>query len=115
MRILNEQEKRDLLQQILRELSKSQDVLKDSKNRVEYFLRLESIYYNTDSDNFRHYYSDIFACLTLIDGDSEIGNLDILAQNMQTIKDGYLPKNLDDHGSLIDISKEILKLYDIQI
>lgn len=112
MRILNEQEKRDLLQQILRELSKSQDVLKDSKNRVEYFLRLESIYYNTDSDNFRHYYSDIFACLTLIDGDSEIGNLDILAQNMQTIKDGYLPKNLDDHGSLIDISKEILKLYD---
>lgn len=112
MRILNEQEKRDLLQQILIELGKSQDVLKDSKDRIEYFLRLESVYYNTGSDNFRHYYSDIFAWLTLIDSDPSIGNLDILAQNMQTIKDGYVPKNKDDYDELIDISKEIIKLYD---
>lgn len=112
MRILNEQEKRELLQEILIELSKSQDVLKDSKSRSDYFLRLESIYFNTDSENFRHYYSDIFACLTLIEGDSSIGNLDILAQNMQTIKNGYVPQNKDDHNELIDISKEIIKLYD---
>lgn len=112
MRILNEQEKRDLLQEILIELSHSQDVLKDSKARSDYFLRLESIYFNLDSDNFRHYYSDIFACLTLIEGDPSIGNLDILAQNMQTIKDGYVAKNRDDHNELIDISKEIIKLYD---
>lgn len=69
MKILNEQEKRDLLQEILIELSRSQDVLKDSKARSDYFLRLESIYFNLDSDNFRHYYSDIFDCLTLIEGD----------------------------------------------
>ncbi len=112
MKILNEQEKRDLLQEILIELSRSQDVLKDSKARSDYFLRLESIYFNLDSDNFRHYYSDIFACLTLIEGDPSIGNLDILAQNMQTIKDGYVAKNKDDHNELIDISKEIVKLYD---
>ena len=112
MRILNEQEKRDLLQEILIELSHSQDVLKDSKARSDYFLRLESIYFNLDNDNFRHYYSDIFACLTLIEGDPSIGNLDILAQNMQTIKDGYVAKNRDDHNELIDISKEIIKLYD---
>lgn len=112
MRILNEQEKRDLLQEILIELSKSQDVLKDSKVRSDYFLRLESIYFNSNSENFRHYYSDIFACLTLIEGDSSVGDLDILAQNMQTIKEGYIPKNKDEHNKLIDISKEIIKLYD---
>lgn len=112
MRNLNEQEKRDLIQQIIIELSKSQDVLKDSKDRVEYFLRLESIYYNMESDNFRHFYSDIFGCLSLVDGDPMLGNLDILAQNMQTIKDGYIPKNKDEKDQLIDISKEIVKLYD---
>lgn len=112
MRNLNEQDKRDELQQILRELSKSQDVLKEPKDRSNYFLRLETIYYNVGSDNFRHFYTDIFACLTLIDGDPSIGNLDILAQNMQTIKDGYVPKNSDEQDGLIDISKEIIKLYD---
>lgn len=112
MRILNEQEKRDLLQEILIELSKSQDVLKDSKVRSDYFLRLESIYFNSNSENFRHYYSDIFACLTAIEGDSSDGDLDILAQNMQIIKAGYIPKNKDEHNELIDISKEIIKLYD---
>lgn len=112
MRILNEQEKRDLLQQILVELNKSQEELKAPCKRAEYFLRLESVYYNTDSDNFRHYYSDIFSWLTLIDGNPALGNLDILAQNIQTIKDGYISKNRDDHNEPIDISKEIIKLYD---
>ncbi len=75
-------------------------------------MRLESIYYNYNAENFRHYYSDIFSTLTLIDGDSSIGSLDILAQNMQTIKDGYIPKNYGNHREIIDISKEIVKLYD---
>lgn len=112
MHILNESEKRESLQRLLIELSSSQDILKVPKDRVKYFRLLESIYYNAGSDNFRHYYSDIFACLTLIDGDFSIGSLDILAQNMQTIKDGYISKNRDDEGNLIDIHKEIVKLYD---
>ena len=78
MQILNEQEKRDSLRQLLMDLSKSQDVLKDRKDRRDYYLRLEAIYYNTDSDNYRHFYSDIFACLSLIDADDSLGNLDIL-------------------------------------
>ena len=93
MKILNEQEKRDSLNEILIELSKSQDILKEPKNRVSFFIRLESIYYNDNEENFWHYYSDIFSTLTLIDGDSSIGSLDILAQN-------------------IHISKEVVKLYD---
>lgn len=31
---------------------------------------------------------------------------------IQTIKDGYIPKNTDENGNAIDISKEIVKLYD---
>lgn len=113
MRILDEQEKRDSLNTILIELSGSQDILKDSKDRIAYFVRLESIYYGSGKDNFRHFYSDIFSTLTLIDGDPDIGSLDVLAQNMQTIKDGYVAKNTDENdGNLIDISKEIIKLYD---
>lgn len=112
MKILNEQEKRDLLQEIFIELSSSQNVLKSSKNRSNYFLRLESIYFSPTGDNFRHYYSDIFAWLTLIEGDPSIGNLDVLAQNMQAIKDGYTSMNKDERNNPIDISKEIIKLYD---
>ena len=114
MQILNEQEKRDSLRQLLMDLSKSQDVLKDRKDRRDYYLRLEAIYYNTDSDNYRHFYSDIFACLSLIDADDSWGNLDILAQNMEAIKEGYIPINRDEahNNELIDIRKEIIKLYD---
>lgn len=113
MRILNEQEKRDALNEILIELSKSQDILKEARDRVQFFVRLENIYYMcNDKEKFRHYYSDIFSTLTLIDGDSNIGSLDVLAQNIQTIKDGYVSKNFDEYGNSIDISKEIVKLYD---
>lgn len=107
-----DQEKRTKLTDLLFELSKSQEMLAAPKDRAGYFRRLEEIYYNCDKDNFRHYYSDIFSTLSLINGDQSIGSLDILAQNIQTIKDGYTPKNNDENGQLIDISKEILKLYD---
>lgn len=45
MRILEEQEKRDSLHDVLLELSKSQDILRESKERVSFFQRLETIYY----------------------------------------------------------------------
>lgn len=110
---LNDQEKREELKEILLSLSKSQDVLKNPKDRAEYFLRFEKIYHTSKDDNFRHYYSDIFAILTLIDGDSSIGSLEVLAQNIQTIKDGYQSnQNKDEMGKPIDISREIKKLFD---
>lgn len=112
MHVLNESERRQCLQDILINLSRTQDTLKAVENRENYFSQLESVYYNSDSENFRHYYSDIFACLTLIDGDTQLGNLDILAQNIQTIKDEYIPQNKDSNGDIIDIHREIVKLYD---
>lgn len=105
-------EKRAQLTDLLFELSASQEILATPKNRATYFKRLEEIYYNCDKENFRHYYSDIFSTLSLINGDPSIGSLEILAQNIRTIKDGYVPKNNDENGNLINISKEILKLYD---
>ena len=84
-----DQEKREKLTDLLFELSKSQEILATPKDRAGYFRKLEEIYYNCDKDNFRHYYSDIFSTLSLINGDPTIGSLDILAQNIQTIKDGY--------------------------
>lgn len=112
MEILNEQEKRDSLQELLIELSKSQDILKESEDRVSFFKWLESIYYNCDKENFRHYYSDIFSTLSLIDGDSDIGSLDVLAQNIQRIKNEYTSERVDKNRKVIDIRKEIEKLYD---
>lgn len=113
MTILDEEERRDLLNEILKELSKSQNVLRERKDRIDFFIRLESVYYNCRGDNFRHFYSDIFSTLTLIDGEANIGSLDILAQNIKTIKEGYIPnKNQDENGKNINIKKEIVKLYD---
>ena len=66
MRILDEQEKRDALHGILLELSKSQDILKESRERISFYKRLETVYYNCDEENFRHFYSDIFPALTLL-------------------------------------------------
>lgn len=109
---LNEQQKRDALRDLLMELSSAQDLLRDNKKRSDYYLKLESIYYDASTNNFRHYYSDIFATLTFIDSSVFDGNLDVLAQNMQSIKDGYRSKNSDSNGKQIDIEKEINKLYD---
>ena len=112
MKSEKEQEKQDAVNKILIDLSKSQNILKEAKTRRDFFIRLEEIYYNDNADNFRHYYSDIFSTLTMIDNDPLLGSLEILAQNIETIKDGYKSVNNGSNKENIDISKEILKLYD---
>lgn len=112
MKSEKEQEKQDAVNKILIDLSKSQNILKEAKTRRDFFIRLEEIYYNDNADNFRHYYSDIFSTLTMIDNDPLLGSLEILAQNIETIKDGYKSVNKGSNKENIDISKEILKLYD---
>lgn len=112
MSIPDEQKRRDDLIELLCSLAESQDVFSNKKERRDIFLKLEKIYYIPDSNQcFRHYYSDIFATLTQIDSGKD-GSLEILAQNMQSIKDGYKPINKDSDGNLIDIGKSINKLYD---
>lgn len=112
MRVLDEDKKREALKTLLGELAYSQNKLEHPKRRSKIYKRLEEIYYNEEEPNFRHFYSDIFAILSIISQDSSMGNLDILAQNIQLIKDGYNPQNYDSNGKKIDIGKEISKLYD---
>ena len=112
MRNPDEQERRDKLIELLFELSKAQDIFREKKKRSNIFLELEEIYYIPGSDEyFRHFYSDILSTLTQIDSDDNEGSLDVLAVNMQAIKDGYQAVNYDG-DKLIDISKSIIKLFD---
>ena len=109
----DEQQKRNDLEKLLYELAANQDVLKEKHDKKKYYQKFEEIYHEVDDENFRHFYSDIFSLLTVIDGDPSIGNIDILAQNMDVIKNGYKGGvNRDSNGNCIDVSKEIVKLYD---
>ena len=112
MIIVDEQEKRLALSKLLYELAANQDALKEKSDRIACYKKLEDIYYKSDN-NFRHFYSDIYSALTVIDGNPESGNINILAQNMEIIKEGYKGNvNRDTDGNYIDISKEVTKLYD---
>lgn len=100
------------LRNILFDLSKSQDTLKESSARTDIFLRLEKVYYVDNNVLFRHYYSDIFSVLTQIKSDAEKGDINILGQNLSIIKSYYKSINTDKDKNPIDISDAIRKLYD---
>lgn len=100
----SEAEKRQDFMSILIELSADQNVLSDSKATDKYFKRLEKIY----DESFRHYYSDIFSSLGLIVDDNGLDSLDILAQNIRTLKDVYAKKRNKDER----LQSSINKLYD---
>lgn len=122
----DKQARSDSLCQLLRELSASENLLKNDSVIARYCKCLEVIYYDEESGgkaNFRHRYSDIYSVLSDINEESQAanqddgieantGNLTFLTENLQTIKDSYIPKNLDKQGRLIDVSKEIGKLWD---
>lgn len=112
MIISNEEERREKFRSFLRSLAKSQDYLQDESNRVATYIKLEEIYYVDGENDFRHYYSDIFSVLTLINSDRNLGDINILGQNLSIIRKGYQPKNQDANGKLIDICDSIRKLYD---
>lgn len=106
---IKEKEYRKKFIDILYELGSSLDVLKSPYKRSEIYTRLESLYHNTD---FRHYYSDIFSVLTTIQQDNNLGDINILGQNLEIIKNGYKAINKDANGKQIDIQKQINKLFD---
>lgn len=88
-------EKRDKFKTLLFRLAESQMTLRSPKEKSNIYVELESIYYDqVDTEEFRHFYSDIFAVLSQIDKDPQLGNTDA------------------EKGKLIDISKQINKLYD---
>lgn len=99
---------------ILFELAKSQELLQDAYYRSNMYKRLELLYDAEPPENrFRHFYTDIFSVLTQIQQNSDLGDINILGQNLDMIRNGYNPKNKAADGKrTIDVSSAINKLYD---
>ena len=74
---------------ILFELAKSQELFQDVHIRVSIYKRLENLYGATEqNESFRHFYSDIFSVLTQIQQDQSLGDINILGQNLDIIRNG---------------------------
>lgn len=104
-------EKRQKFKTLLFNLAVSQMTLQSQKEKSEIYYKLEDLYSQADSEDFRHFYSDIFAVISMIDKDSSLGNLEILNQNMEIVRKGYRPMNTFG-GEQVNIEKQINKLYD---
>ena len=111
-----EQQKRQEFYNILFDLAKDQTILKDNSVKKEYFIRLEDLYYDSAKNNsFRHFYSDIFSALSVIKQDTDMGDINILAQNINIIREEYIPTRkveISNEVKYIDISENLAKLYD---
>ncbi|MCD7957026.1 MAG: hypothetical protein LUG93_15020 [Lachnospiraceae bacterium] len=112
MNLSKETEQRNEFRSILLELSKSQEKLQDTSYRIRMYKRLEALYDPFSEKPFRHFYSDIFSVLTDVKIHPELGDINILGQNLDVIRNGYQPRNIAENGQLIDISDAINKLYD---
>lgn len=109
-----EEVQRNKFRDILFELASNQELLKDKSVRAKMYSRLEALYWPEESEKpFRHFYSDIFSVLTAIRKNTDLGDINVLGQNLSMIREKYTPgKNLDSTGKKIDISDSIRKLYD---
>lgn len=113
MDLSEERQKREVFREILRDLAKSQDVLKEKSDRVKMYGRLEKLYDAPDKEHeYRHFYSDIFGILTEIKNNAALGDINILGQNLSEIRKGYQSKHTRKDGTPINISTKITKLYD---
>ena len=109
-----EEVQRNKFRDILFELASNQELLKDKSVRAKMYSRLEALYWPEKSEKpFRHFYSDIFSVLTAIRKNTDLGDINVLGQNLSIIREKYTPGiNLDSTGKKIDISDSIRKLYD---
>ena len=109
-----EEVQRNKFRDILFELASNQELLKDKSVRAKMYSRLEALYWPEKSEKpFRHFYSDIFSVLTAIRKNTDLGDINVLGQNLSMIREKYTPGiNLDSTCKKIDISDSIRKLYD---
>lgn len=112
MDITKEKQQRKEFCDILFELAKSEELSNNSHERSQMYIRLETLYKPLDSEPFRHFYSDIFSVLSTIHSSTELGNIDLLGQNLELIRSGYKAINQTPNGDIIDISTSLRKMYD---
>lgn len=98
---------------ILFELAKLDYKITDSATRSAMYVRLENLYHpSSGEEGFRHFYSDIFMVLTQIQQEDMPGNMEILGNNLLSIRKGYRALHTDSKGNLIDIQDNLRKLHD---
>ena len=112
MHMQADQKHREKLKTLLADLAKVPINLETDKVRTEFYKRLEECYHNPNGPNFRHYYSDIFSTLTLIQNETISGSLQTLLFNISEIHRDYSSYNLDINGNPINIRDCVDKLYD---
>ncbi len=114
MDLSGESKQREEFRGILYDLARSQELLQDAYDRSNMYKRLETLYdAEPDGKRFRHFYTDIFSVLTQIRQNSDLGDINILGQNLDVIRNGYQPKNKAPDGErIVDVSDAIKKLYD---
>lgn len=114
MNLIKERQQRKEFCDILLELSKSQELLRDATYRFNMYKRLEALYdAEPNAKQFRHFYTDIFSVLTQVQQNPELGDINILGQNLDIIRNGYNPQNKSTDGQrTINVSDAINKLYD---
>lgn len=96
-------DKQSKLGEVLKELS-SEDAVSNEEKIRGYLLRLQAIY----QPEFRHFYSDIFAVITKIDGDSrKTGNIVTLQGNINVLYSHSIDGDFSEEFKLC-----LRKLYD---
>ena len=94
-------DKRQELHDIISELSSNK--VKEEKDLLPYINRLDSLY----KDKYRHFYSDIFACIRNNTQEKNVEKNVILAENIS-----YIYKYIEKNDYTDHLRKSVTKLYD---
>lgn len=79
-----EQQRRKLFQEVIREMAQSQEVFKNPTKLEKVYKQLCKVYKGTSNTvDFRHYYSDIFSTLCLLKREGV--QLEIVSQNLNEV------------------------------
>lgn len=113
MDIVKENQIREAFRLVLLDLAKSQDLLRSQSEEDKFYQRFESIYFaESENEAFRHFYSDIFSVLAMIQSDEQLGSIDILGQNLAKLRADYPAKPVNADSNQGGVAANIKKLYD---
>ncbi len=111
----NERQYRNTFIDIMRDLSKLQDLgdktESGKKLRFDYFNKLQDLYSSKDKQtgDFRHYDTDIWAIINEINEPDSEGSIDILGQNLLILVGGYNREKAENdiYDKLLDLNDRV--------
>ena len=108
---MNEETQRQTFREILFLLACPKANLADENFRTDIYKQLECLYIPKEGQPaFRHFYSDIFTVLTMLQRGDKPGTIDTLGENLFLLRDMYREEKPDTKDC--DISDPLRKLYD---